>query len=76
MILVDAANGLVVSHTPAPRKRMFEDLETAAQAMRAQEAEQAMEQATERAIDHATVSQPVPVKRARPALKNAGRHLG
>ena len=26
--------GLVVSHTPAPRKRMFEDLETAAQAMR------------------------------------------
>jgi hypothetical protein len=37
MILVDAANGLVVSHTPAPRKRMFEDLETAAQAMRAQD---------------------------------------
>jgi len=26
-----------VSHTPAPRKRMFEDLETAAQAMRDQE---------------------------------------
>jgi len=24
----------VVSHTPAPRKRMFEDLETAAKAMR------------------------------------------
>jgi hypothetical protein len=35
MIVVDAATGLVVSHTPAPRKRMFEDLETAAQAMRA-----------------------------------------
>jgi hypothetical protein len=35
MIVVDASNGLVVSHTPAPRKRMFEDLETAAQAMRA-----------------------------------------
>jgi len=31
MIVVDAANGLVVSHTPAPRKRTFEDLETAAQ---------------------------------------------
>jgi hypothetical protein len=37
MIVVDASTGLVVSHTPAPRKRMFEDLETAAQAMRAQD---------------------------------------
>ena len=37
MIRVDAATGVVVSHTSAPRKRMFEDLETAAQAMRAQE---------------------------------------
>jgi hypothetical protein len=34
MLKVDAATGLLVSHTPAPRKRMFEDLETAAQAMR------------------------------------------
>jgi hypothetical protein len=37
MLRIDASTGLVVSHTPAPRKRMFEDLETAAQAMRAQE---------------------------------------
>ena len=37
MIRVDAASGLVVSHTPAPRKRMFEDLETAAKAMREQD---------------------------------------
>jgi hypothetical protein len=37
MIKVDAATGLVVSHTSAPRKRMFEDLETAAKAMREQE---------------------------------------
>jgi hypothetical protein len=36
MLKIDAATGLVVSHTPAPRKRMFEDLETAAQAMRDQ----------------------------------------
>jgi hypothetical protein len=36
LIKVDAASGLVVSHTPAPRKRMFEDLETAAKAMREQ----------------------------------------
>ena len=34
MILVDANTGLVISHTSAPRKRMFEDLETAAKAMR------------------------------------------
>jgi hypothetical protein len=37
MIKVDAASGSVVSHTPAPRKRMFEDLETAAKAMREQD---------------------------------------
>ncbi|MGO9438128.1 MAG: hypothetical protein ACLPH3_07025 [Terracidiphilus sp.] len=37
MIKIDAATGLVVSHTPAPRKRMFEDLETAAKAMREQD---------------------------------------
>jgi hypothetical protein len=34
MLQIDGATGLVVSHTPAPRKRMFEDLETAAKAMR------------------------------------------
>jgi hypothetical protein len=34
MLKIDATNGLVVSHTSAPRKRMFEDLETAAKAMR------------------------------------------
>ena len=34
MILIDANNGLVISHTSAPRKKMFEDLETAAKAMR------------------------------------------
>ena len=37
MLKIDAATGLVVSHTPAPRKRMFEDLETAAKAMREQD---------------------------------------
>jgi hypothetical protein len=36
MLRVDSTTGLVVSHTPAPRKRMFEDLETAAKAMREQ----------------------------------------
>jgi len=37
MLMIDAVTGLVVSHTPAPRKRLFEDLETAAQAMREQD---------------------------------------
>ncbi|MGD0830758.1 MAG: hypothetical protein ABR907_07435 [Terracidiphilus sp.] len=37
MLKIDASTGLLVSHTPAPRKRMFEDLETAAQAMRVQD---------------------------------------
>ncbi len=37
MIVVDASTGLVISHTSAPRKRMFEDLETAAKAMREQD---------------------------------------
>jgi len=36
MIKVDGATGVLVSHTSAPRKRMFEDLETAAKAMREQ----------------------------------------
>jgi hypothetical protein len=34
MLKIDAATGLVVTHTPAPRKRMFEDMEAAAKAMR------------------------------------------
>jgi hypothetical protein len=37
MLKVDGATGLVVSHTPAPQKRTFEDLETAAKAMREQD---------------------------------------
>jgi hypothetical protein len=37
MLQIDAATGLVIGHTPAPRKRMFEDLETAAKAMREQD---------------------------------------
>ena len=37
VLKIDASNGLVISHTPAPRKRMFEDLETAAKAMREQD---------------------------------------
>jgi len=34
MLKIDAATGVLVSHTSAPRKRMFEDLDAAAKAMR------------------------------------------
>lgn len=37
MLKIDAKTGAVIAHTPAPRKRTFEDFETAAQAMRDQE---------------------------------------
>lgn len=37
MIRIDVSTSQVISHTSAPRKRMFEDLETAAKAMREQD---------------------------------------
>ncbi len=37
MLKVDPMLRAVVAHTPAPRKRTFEDFETAARAMREQE---------------------------------------
>jgi hypothetical protein len=37
MLRIDAESGALISHTPAPRKRTFEDLATAAQAMREQD---------------------------------------
>jgi hypothetical protein len=37
MLRIDAETGSLISHTSAPRKRMFEDLATAAQAMREQD---------------------------------------
>ena len=37
MLRIDAKTGALISHTPAPRKRTFEDLATAAQAMRDQD---------------------------------------
>ena len=49
MLKIDAATGLVVSHTSAPRKRMFEDLETAAKAMR--ESDQRKESIFRQSVD-------------------------
>ena len=38
MLKVDSATRTVISHTSAPRKRTFEDMESAARAMRDQDA--------------------------------------
>ena len=37
MLKIDAATHAVIAHTPAPRKRTFEDLEAAARGMREQD---------------------------------------
>lgn len=37
MMKIDVATRAVIAHTPAPRKRTFEDIETAAKAMREQD---------------------------------------
>jgi hypothetical protein len=37
MLRIDAETGALIGHTTAPRKRTFEDLATAAQAMREQD---------------------------------------
>lgn len=37
MLQIDAQTGALISHTPAPRKRTFEDLATAAAAMKEQD---------------------------------------
>jgi hypothetical protein len=37
VLRIDAETGALISHTSAPRKRTFEDLATAAQAMREQD---------------------------------------
>jgi hypothetical protein len=37
MLRIDADTGALISHTPAPRKRTFEDLATAAQALKEQD---------------------------------------
>jgi hypothetical protein len=37
MLKIDPETRAIISHTPAPRKRTFDDFETAAQAMRDQD---------------------------------------
>ncbi len=49
MLRIDAETGLLISHTPAPRKRTFEDLATAAKAMR--EADERTEQIFRQSVE-------------------------
>jgi hypothetical protein len=49
MLKIDGSTGLLISHTSAPRKRMFENLETAAKAM--QEREERKESIFRQSVD-------------------------
>ncbi len=69
MLRIDAATGLVVTHTPAPRKRMFEDLETAAKAMR--EHEERKESIFRQSIDAEKNKEDLFEKKFAEALKKA-----
>jgi hypothetical protein len=69
IIVVDAASGVVISHTPAPRKRMFEDLETAAKAMR--EHEERKESIFRQSIDAEKNKEDLFEKKFAEALKKA-----
>ena len=69
VIKVDAVSGLVLSHTPAPRKRMFEDLETAAKAMREQD--ERKESIFRQSVDAQKNREDVLAKKFAEALKKA-----
>jgi hypothetical protein len=69
MLKLDAATGLVVSHTPAPRKRTFEDLETAAQAMR--EHEERKESIFRQSVDAERNKEDLLAKKFEEALRRA-----
>ena len=69
ILRVDAKLRSVVSHTPAPRKRTFEDLETAARAMREQD--ERKERLFRQAVDAEKNKDDLMEKRFAEALKKA-----
>ena len=69
ILRVDPAARAVIAHTPAPRKRTFEDLETAAQAMRA--GEERKESLFRQAVDAEKNKEDVLSKRFAEALRKA-----
>ena len=69
MLKIDGATGLVVSHTPAPRKRMFEDFTDAAKALR--EADARRESLFAQSIDDQKNKDDLMAKRFAEAVKKA-----
>ncbi len=66
---IDAKTRTVISHTPAPRKRTFEDFETAARAMREQD--QRKESLFKQSVDAEKNRNDVLEKKFAEALKRA-----
>ena len=69
MLKVDAATRTVIAHTPAPRKRTFEDLEAAAKEMR--ERDERKESIFRQAVDAEKNKTDLLEKRFAEALKKA-----
>jgi len=69
MLKVDPATRAVVAHTPAPRKRMFEDFDQAGRAMR--EADERKESLFRQAVDAEKNKEDLFNKRFAEALKKA-----
>ncbi len=69
ILRVDAKARTLLAHTPAPRKRTFEDLETAARVMR--EAEERKQSLFRQAVDAEKHKEELMEKRFAEALKKA-----
>jgi hypothetical protein len=69
MLKIDVNARAVISHTPAPRKRTFEDLDAAAKAMRA--AEERKESLFRQAVDAEKNKEDIFNKRFADAMKKA-----
>jgi hypothetical protein len=69
MLQIDGATGAVITHTPAPRKRTFEDLATAHDALRA--AEERKESIFRQSVEAEKNKEDLMEKRFAEALKKA-----
>ncbi|MGC2637862.1 MAG: hypothetical protein WA294_11835 [Acidobacteriaceae bacterium] len=69
MLKIDVASRAVIAHTPAPRKRTFEDFDAATKAMR--EADERKESLFRQAVDAEKNKEDVFNKRFAEALKKA-----
>jgi hypothetical protein len=69
MIKVDPVTRTVIAHTPAPRKKMFEDFDEAAKALR--ESDQRRESLFRQSVDAQRNSEDVMAKKFAEAVKKA-----